>query len=439
MGRSLDVLLFGATDRMTGMARGLERLAIRSRTLSTSTRPDAFSDAAACILFADDETEFRAGIEIVRSTSPSPLPIIAVAPHAPSEAVAGLADAWLRDPAPPVQVAARVRALRRLFSMEAVARRRLKSAAMYGGRDENVDPLEGRPAVLFVGDATPRFMAVHSALNQADADVVAAFSSYSAFDYLHERNFDAVILNAIEKRDSAFTIASAMRRNARLYHTPVLLLTSDTSHAVAEEAYARGVSDILSASADEPEIRSRVLALAEERRRRRRAKAMLESCRDPRTMDATTGLFHQGFLTSHLQDLLDNARQTGGEVAVCLMAAETPEGPDAPDMESSEKARKQFAGMLRHLLRAEDAGARLDETRFLAVLPFTDEDGAEAVVARVAAIADCTAFESQDPLTPFRLTVRSAALEASGVDTAEAAIEQVMAKLARPGGQAVQA
>ena len=45
-------------------------------------------------------------------------------------------------------------------------------------------------------------------MEETGAEVIAAFSSYSAFDYLHERSFDAVVLNASGKRDTAFTISS---------------------------------------------------------------------------------------------------------------------------------------------------------------------------------------------------------------------------------------
>lgn len=272
-------------------------------------------------------------------------------------------------------------------------------------------------------------MALQHALNTSDTEVVAAFSSYSAFDYLHERSFDAVVLNALEKRDTAFTISSAMRRNARLYHTPVLLLASDGNAEGTEEAFARGVSDILPPEASDAEIRERVLSLAGERRRRREAKAQLEACRDPRSLDVDTGLFHAGFLTSHLQNLLDAEMDRGLNFSILALNLSLPEGPDQPDDTSAEKARRQFAAMLRHLLRTEDAAARIGSDRFVAVLPYTDLDGVECVSARVSAIAECTAFESDDPLRPFRLSVMSVPLQPQPGDTAESLLERAIRQL----------
>lgn len=435
MGRTLDVLVYGGADRVTALGRGLERLALRPRTLRRDhTRPAEGEHWAACILLVENASELEDGLACVQRVTGMRTPVVVVSPTAlePDERI----DAWLRDPAPPVQIASRVRALYRLYAMETVAERRGRTAALYGERPAAPTFEDETRTILFVGEATPRFMTVQHALRSAGADVIAAFSSYSAFDYLHERSFDAVILNAIGKPDSAFTIASAMRRNARLYHTPVLLLSDDSGHEAAEEAYARGVSDILPMAASEEEIRERVLSLAGERRRRRIAKASLESCRDPRSLEVETGLFHQGFIASHLQDLITRSARDGGTLSLCLLSAETPDGQDAPDQASAEKARRQFAAMLRHLLRAEDAAARIESDGFLAVLPYTDKRGADCVAARVAAIAECTAFESADPLRPFRLAVRSASIEIGGEETAEAAIERAQRLLSNPGGAA---
>ena len=286
--------------------------------------------------------------------------------------------------------------------------------------------------MLYVGDASPRFMALQHTLASVDAEVVAAFSSYSAFDYLHERAFDAVVLNASGKRDIAFTISSAMRRNARLYHTPVLLLTDDVDPVVAEEAFARGVSDLLPPRTDDDELRERVLTLTAERRRRREAKAVLESCRDTRSLDIETGLFHSAYLISHIQDLLNATARDELHFALIALQTVLPEGRERPDDVSAEKARRQFAAMLRHLLRTEDAAARFDEDVFLAILPFTDAVGIDCVAARVAAIAECTAFESDDPLRPFRLSIRAAPIQTRPGEVAEALVERALRSLVRP-------
>ncbi len=428
MGRELDVLIHGQNDRVTGFVEPLGRLALRGRIVRADSPPAMKTRSfAASLVFASSEEELGSALADLQRFAPGDRPVLLIGPAVLRED--SRIDAWIPEPALPAQIAARLRALYRLFCMEKIATHRTGVTALYGDRLTQVERLTSPAQVLYVGDASPRFMSLMHTMEEIDAEVVAAFSSYSAFDYLHERAFDAVVLNATGKRDTAFTISSAMRRNARLYHTPVLLLAEDDDIEAAEEAFARGVSDILTANTSDVDMRERILALAGERRRRRDAKAQLEACREPRTLEIDTGLFHSGFITSHIQDLLNSAETSGVSFALLALEADLPDGLERPDDTSGEKARRQFAAMLRHLLRAEDAAARLNGSTFLALLPFTEAEGVDCVAARVSAIAECTAFESEDPLQPFRLSVRTQTVMPRPAETAEALIERAVRAL----------
>ena len=438
MGRSLDVLIFGLSGRVDGLAEQLGRLALNCRIVRADSPPARRHHYwAGGVILAECENDIDDGLRAFARFSDQALPVLVVGPAglAPRDTV----DAWLRDPAPAVQIAARLRALFRLHAMEIVAARRAEVTALYGRGRPQVERQDTAPSVLYVGDASPRFMGLQHVLEQAGADVVAAFSSYSAFDYLHERPFDAVVLNATGKREIAFTISSAMRRNARLYHTRVVLLADRIDTQTSDEAFARGVSDILEPSAGDAELRERILTLTEERKRRRQAKAALDACRDPRTLDIETGLFNSGFLVSHIQDLLNVSARDELSFALIALQIMLPDGRERPDDASAEKAHRQFAAMLRHLLRTEDAAARFSSDVFLAVLPFTDAPGIDCVAARIAAIAECTAFESEDPLHPFRLTVRAAPVPVRTGETAEALVERAMRALQSPAQIVAQA
>ena len=132
-----------------------------------------------------------------------------------------------------------------------------------------------------------------------------------------------------------------------------------------------------------------------------------------------------------MQDLIQAAARDEISLSVLALKVVSPLADDAADSPATEKAKRQFAAMLRHLLRTEDAAARIGPDTFLAILPFTDTVGIDCVAARVAAIADCTTFESEDPLQPFRLGVLSAAVEVRPDETAEALIERAVEKLRR--------
>lgn len=431
MARILDVLAFNATTDGRSVP-GLSRLDVRLHDWAGSTA--ALNDPAfdAILLVADDTEALREVVDRIAQSPAKHLPRLAIADGAQ---IPDGVDAWLRPPAAATQVATRLRALVRLRVMEDIVRRRKAAAEVFGHTDFDIGEDGGKPTVLFVGEATTRFLDLRHALSRADADVVAAFSSYSAFDYLHERAFDAVVLNATTRQEMAFTISSAMRRNARLYHTPVLLLSRGSRHEEADEAFARGVSDILPWDADEAEIRERVLRLASERQRRRQARAQLDACRGTKTVDPDTGLFRARFGLAHLQDLLNAGAKAHRPTGLVVMRLGAPAEPQSDAAVRS--ARIQFASMLRHLLRAEDCPVALAGDLFAAILPSTHLDGADSVAERIRAIAECTAFEGDDPLKAFRLAVETGTSEARGAETAEALIERTQRQIGLPRTKAV--
>lgn len=429
--RMLNIALIDADGNLSLKPADLEVYRIAAQTVSAD-QPLQPNRLDAIVICASDMDEAGELANLHAGSGKTRPPVILISD---SETPPAGFDGWLRRPVSAVQLANRIQSLRRLWVMEDVARRRRAAAEVFG-HAANTDMLsEKRPTVLFVGDATSRFMAIRHALTSAGTGMIAAFSSFSAFDYLHERPFDAVILNAINKKELAFTISSAMRRNARLYHTPVLLLTPSGRYESADEAFARGVSDILPDNASSAEIAARVLRLADERRCRRAAKTVLENCRARSTTDAELGLYRPKLAMAHLQDLLNTAVRSRKPTGLVLISMGTPEASVGPDKLSGAKV--QFAAMLRHLLRAEDFPALIAPDLYAAILPYTGKEGATCVAERIAAVADCTAFDGDDPLYPFRLNVHCVALEASGEETAEALIERATRLLDKARMEAV--
>lgn len=430
LARILDILVFDGSGEAS--LPGLTRLDIRIRDWDGSSDALNTTNFDAILLVDSEIDRLKPVIERINASPSKQVPRLAIAEGA--DVPEGI-DAWLRPPAAANQIASRLRALVRLKVMEDIVRRRRAAAEAFGHDDFVVPEDSGRPTVLFVGEATTRFLDLRHALSRADADVVAAFSSYSAFDYLHERAFDAVVLNATTRQEMAFTISSAMRRNARLYHTPVLLLSRSNRQEEADEAFARGVSDILPWDADETEIRERVLRLASERQRRRKARAQLDACRATKTLDDDSGLFKARFGLAHLQDLLNSGEKAHRPTGLVLMKLGAPS--EAQSDAAIRSARIQFASMLRHLLRAEDCPVAMSNDLYAAILPCTHLDGADSVAERIRAIAECTAFEGDDPLKAFRLTVETGTSEARGGETAEALIERTQRQLGLPKTKAV--
>ncbi|MCR9128308.1 MAG: diguanylate cyclase [Alphaproteobacteria bacterium] len=414
MGRALSIILVDDADEAGAEAlAGLSALGLSVRRERLGGLAEAIEQDTPDAIVSFGEIEGGTGA----------IPHLSIGVRDPSAA------AFLRAPAHAVQIAGRLRALVRLTVLEDMARLRMSDAQAAGvpAGPPQVGPDES--TILFVGAPCPAFMRLQHAMAGARVETIAAFSTFTAFDYLHERAFDAVILNTDPNPELAHTVCSAMRRNTRLYHTPAILLTRGEGYAQADEAFARGASDVLSADADEAEMRERITTLGMERRRRRRAKAMLEACRAASLMDARSDLFGADFGLRHTDSLLLDRRRTGRRLTMVGLTAHAPTdaGPDRIGA-----ALDQFAAMLRHCVRAEDLAVRRTDDEFYLALPNTPADEAKMVADRICAIAECTAYEGADPTRPFRLTLASNVIEPDRDASAMQAIEAALSVTREP-------
>lgn len=305
-------------------------------------------------------------------------------------------DLVIRRPCHPQQVCARMQESLRLGVQTAEARLRRRTLADLGVALPPEPSFDRQKlTVLFVGSADPAFMHLRSALADVDADIVAAFTSFTAFDYLHDRIFHAVVLGALTGNEPAFTICSAMRRNARLFHVPALVLIDPERFEAADEAFARGASDMLSANARADETRDRVISLAEERRRGLALRASFDQVRDPAVLDRPTGIFNREVFAAHLRRMAEWSMQVGKPLSLCVIRVQPSVfSAKAPSAAALEAARRQFGQMLRHLTRSEDFAARLDAGVYVAAMPATTLEEANAAAERIRSAAECAAYDA---------------------------------------------
>ena len=256
--------------------------------------------------------------------------------------------------------------------------------------------------VLSVGQPSPRFMALNNALEARNIEVVATFSSYSAFDCLHENEFDGVVLWGGDMPSEALAIGSGMRRNSRLYHTPIILRLERNSNLDLGDAYLRGVTDIASASAQDSEISDRILALSQFYRRHQNLRKAMESLRTHPRMDQDTGLFSGHLFAEHLSRLSQAATRHLRPLSLCVLKLhETKAISQARHRKSLDRALPQIGSMIARLVRFEDTACRLSEDRFALALPATHVMAARQVGERICAVIGCTAFEAGVGRTPF--------------------------------------
>ena len=427
------ILIVARDDVRAGpLAEGLDRLGWRTITArgpyaALAALGDLPIEAVIVDLAsAGPETQTLAR-RLKAAVAPRRLPVIAISePDADFRNQAF--DLTLSPPLHPSQAALRLESLVRTAIAEEEFELRLETFGERGRRLDLPEPSDTPYRVLAVGEPAPQFLALSNALQASGAEVVGAFTAYTAFDYLHERPFDAVVLWAGDTSQEALSIAAGMRRNTRLYHTPALLYMRQESYVTMSEAYHRGVSDVASPETPETETARRVLELARSYRRQTAIRKALEKARTSGLMDAATGLFTRDLFARHVGRLAQASRVRGRPLSVCVLkVAERADVAAARSGGWLDRAIPQIGSMIGRLVRVEDTAARLSQEVFALALPATGKAAARAAGERIAAVIGCTAFEAGDGQPPFVVDFDIGVAEVGSPDQVGKALEEAAA------------
>jgi two-component system cell cycle response regulator PopA len=401
------VLILAESDVAAGpLADGLDRLGWRTVTArevpgGVAALTDLQIEAAILDLRGTHLDWVVMAARLRAACWPRRLPVIALAPP---EAIQldPTFDLVLGAAPSPVQVALRLEQLVRgaVAEEEFELRRQTfeERSTVLAVPTEDGEPLQ----VLVIGSPSPEVLTLTNALTGLDLAVTSAFTAYTAFDYLHERRFDAVVLWGGEDRTDAITIAAGMRRNTRLFHIPTLLYLKDTHDLKLEDVFQRGVTDVAALDTPELETAARVAALARGYRRQSSIRKALESARGSGLMDVSTGLFTRDLFAVHLARLANVSRERNRPLSVCVLrVGDRAELTGLRGGGWLDRALPQVGSMISRLVRAEDTAARLASEVFALALPATNLGHARLVGERIAAVIGCTAFEAGAGRPPF--------------------------------------
>jgi two-component system cell cycle response regulator PopA len=429
-GLQARVLIVAKDDTLAGpLAEGLDRLGwrtitARSRQAAVTAIQDLQIEGAIIDLKGVGEEALHLARRLKAACGPRKLPVIAIGDPDPILETYSF-DVTLAAPLHPAQAAMRLETLVRTAVAEEEFDLRSETFAEFGRRldapETDISPFR----VLAIGEPAPQFLALSNALLRHGADVVGAFTAYTAFDYLHERIFDAVVLWAGDNPQEALSIAAGLRRNTRLYHTPALLYMRKETYVTTTEAFHRGLSDVASPETPEAETARRIIELARSYRRQMNVRAALEKARGSGLMDAATGLFTRDLFAAHLGRLAAAAKERNRALSVCVLKL-----ADKPELKTPraegwvDRAIPQIGSMIGRLVRVEDTAARLAPEVFALALPNTHAANGRLAGERIAAVIGCTAFEAGDGNAPFVVEFDLGVAPVTSADQAGRALEE---------------
>lgn len=426
------VLIVAASDDLAAdLCRGLDVLGWRTVTArGEATALAALADFPVEAAVVDAAGLAPGHVERLRQAAlPRRLPIMLAGDASPEDQAQ--ADLVLVGRPHPAQTALRLEQLSRAAVAEEEAVARQATYAAYGAPLNLEDPDAEVPLrVLAAGAADIRFLALSNALTQGGAQVVAAPTPYTAFDYLHERPFDAAVLWGADDQAPALSIAAGMKRNTRLYHVPLVLYLRGAGQIDMDNLYQRGFSDVAAADTPEEETALRILALARAHRRHQAIRRALDSVRATGLTDGSTGLFTRDLFAAHLARVAEGARTRRRPLSVCVLrVAETEAVAQARHGGWLDRAMPQIGAMISRLVRVEDTPGRLANEVFAVALPATHGPAARLAAERIAAVIGCTAFDAGAGRTPFVVDFEAGVAEMGPGENAAGLLERASVNL----------
>ena len=313
-------------------------------------------------------------------------------------------DSVLIAPCHPAQIVLRTIALIRLSEMEQEIVLRLQTL----NDDFNIE--HDRPQsdesdpfnILFIGKASPEFMVVINALQRKDVRVVAAFTSFTAFDYLYEQTFDAVVMNGLNSLDSALSVTQTMRKNAKLYHLPALLLGKDMKPEDQDAIYQAGMNDILDANASLEDISARVLEQANFHRMHQTLKHEFGMLGGDLCTDTATQLYNKTFFDAHFARVFKFYDDQDMPVSLCLIRVSPEDGNKSET--AIDASYQQIGKMIKNLVRLQDITARLEPNLFAIAFPGQTAGQLQPVIERIESILKFATLN--DPQTGATLKIK---------------------------------
>lgn len=436
MGLDARVLIVARDDRLAGpLAEGLDRLGWRSVTArGAEAARAALHDLSIDIVIIETAEGWTEGLSLAgmlkAARSPRRLPVVALGRPDPLLEQMGF-DLALSPPLHPNQAALRLESLVRAAVAEEEFELLRETLAERGRRLAAPSTGTGPLKILTVGEPAPKFVALSHALTGLGAEATAALTAYTAFDYLHEEPFDAVVLWAGETHAEALSIAGGMRRNTRLFHIPTVLYLRDGAEVALAEAFNRGLADVASADTPAEETARRVTSLARAYRRETAVRQALDKARSSGLMDAATGLFTRELFASHLARLAAAARDRSRPLSVAVLRiADRPETAIARHQGWLDRAIPQIGSMIGRLVRAEDTAARLGPEVFALALPAATAATTRIAAERIAAVIACTAFEAGADRPPFTVDFEVGVAELEPDEPAARTLERAAARAA---------
>lgn len=302
-------------------------------------------------------------------------------------------------------IKARLLSANRIRTMANEAKLRFKTLETLEPKRFELDMKNDKPVrVLIFGQPCPFVLKLTSFLDSLNILAVSSISSFTAFDFLHRGNFDAIIIIGQDDRNGVSSFCSGLRRNSRLFHLPCLVFANENFDNL-EDLINRGATDIAYIGLEDELAIARLMTLIDEKRRREQLAISFAMTRTSKVADSATGLYSEQYFTTHINQLYRNGITNGTYFALGFIKI-IPHNNGIIDLNELDykKVFNQTGSMISRLIRTEDSACRFGEEIFAIIFPSADNQEASIALNRICAVLETSAFSVSDNSSCMVLT-----------------------------------
>ncbi|PLX35455.1 MAG: hypothetical protein C0605_10000 [Hyphomicrobiales bacterium] len=377
----------------------IRQMGFDCRSLSAPEMGEADLNERLIVIDGSYERPEREAVLAAAHAAPQLMPVILAGPaeriHQPAivdELRGGRIDFVIQTPFTPSQFHSHIKSLARFANIRAEFGRRAAVLARFGRAmapmpaDATISP---HTAALLVAGSGRYFNAIEKSL-APDMQVFGALTPELAMDRLAEGGITALVLDmSAEPFADAIAFLRRLRRDARYFHLPVILIPLADNSDGDDRFYEEGVTDILHPPLEAQALLVSLLPLMRIALFREALKTAYEEARSNPVADALTGLYSRGVLLTHLQQLIDD----GAGFSIALLSVDNMAVINGEfGYAGGDMILRQIGKAIELLTRGEDMAARFSGSEFALLMPETGEIAANAALRRILSVLRHTSF-----------------------------------------------
>lgn len=269
------------------------------------------------------------------------------------------------------------------------------------------------PDILYLGDGSPFFLALQSALKESDVNLTAALSYATACDYLEKNKFSAVLIDLSPSSNHGIRLLERANEDSRISGLPVYACIRDEG-ALAPRARAAigNATDIITPGETPYDTAARITLTAHSRASSRPIEPQIKLA--SKMSDLATGLFSKKFFDVHLPRQMRAAEKRETPLTLLTLRLKSNDEDVA-----ARNALPDLAKIVRERLRETDCAARLDSTTIAISMPETNYASAVRAAERLVKELGGDELGTEGSPLPFGGTLGWRAVERRNYHTAE--------------------